>query len=108
MEENGKTENSTDQQKPTFEELKISNETTTAFHFDDEDCEYFVIASDKNIKFPKHFLQYICDDLSSIPEEIDLSEVPAEVITTIFALYLPRSPIDTRGNIFNVYNFEIF
>ena len=85
--------------------MKESNETTTAFHFDDEDCEYLIIASDKNIKFPKHFLQYVCDDLSSIPKEIDLSEVPGEVITTIFALYLPRIPIDTRSKIFKRIKF---
>lgn len=96
-----KDRNSNDgnRQKPTFEELRESNETTIAFDFDAEDCEYMVITSDKNIKFSKDFLKYVCDDMSSVPKEIDLSEVPVEAVITIFALYLPRTSIDTRSKI---------
>lgn len=98
VEDEDKNKNEIDQQKTTFEELKESNETTTAFEFDDEDCEYMIVTSDKNLKFPKEFLRYVCDDLSSIPKEIDLSEVPGDVVTTIFALYLPRTN-NNRGEI---------
>ena len=83
-------------QKLFLEELKKSNETTTAFGFDGEDCEYTIITSDKNIKFTKHFLQYVCDDSSSFPKEIDLSEVPGEDVIAILALYLPRTE-NSRG-----------
>ena len=82
--------------KQRLEDLKKSNETITVFGFEAEDCEYLIITSDKNIKLPKHFLQYVCDDFSSFTKEIDLSEVPGEVVISILSLHLPRTEI-TRG-----------
>ena len=83
-----------------LEDLKKSNETTAVFGFEAEDCEYLIITSDKNIKLPKHFLQYVCDDLSSFTKEIDLSEVPGDVVISIFSLHLPRTEI-SRGKKIN-------
>ena len=74
-------------------DLKTKKETVVAFNFGEEDCEYMVIAKDKNIMLPRHFLQCFCEKFNLLPKEIDLSQVMGEDIIKAFSFYLPRSEV---------------
>ena len=79
------------QRPKTLGELKESNETIAALGFEVDDCEYMVITSDKNVKLPQHFLQYACDNFSSLSKEIHMSGVCGDNVIGAFSYYLPRS-----------------
>ena len=64
--------------KEKLSKLKKSNETIVGFDFDKNECDYEIITSDLNIRFPADFLQYACGDFASLPKEIDLSDVCGE------------------------------
>ena len=87
-----------------FHDLKRNNETVVALNFDEEDCEYLVIAKDKNIKLPQHFLKYFCENLTLLPKEIDLSRVKGEDIIQALSFYLPRSKFGVYNNFIVVSN----
>ena len=71
--------------------LKKSNETVVGFDFDENECDYEIITSDLNIRFPADFLQYACGDFATLPKEIDLSNVCGEDLIRAFSFYIPRT-----------------
>ena len=76
--------------KERFSRLKRTNQTEIAFDFDESECDYMVIASDKNIKLSTSFLQYASDDFTSLPKEIDMCSYSRNSLVDVLTFYLPR------------------
>ena len=79
-------------QKERFSRLKSANQTEIAFDFDESECDYMVIASNKNIKLSTSFLQYASDVFTSLPKEIDLCSYSRNSLVDVLTFYLPRKP----------------